>query len=75
MTPKTSDHILIVDDDREIRELLTTYLVKNGLRFAGNSAEHGGCVTVARLVRLAGSPLTDASLSCNGARSRATGWS
>jgi len=32
MTPKTSDHILIVDDDREIRELLTTYLVKNGLR-------------------------------------------
>ena len=34
MTPKTSDHILIVDDDREIRELLTTYLVKNGLRVA-----------------------------------------
>jgi two-component system OmpR family response regulator len=32
MTPKTSDHVLIVDDDREIRELLTTYLVKNGLR-------------------------------------------
>ena len=32
MTPKTTDHILIVDDDREIRELLTTYLVKNGLR-------------------------------------------
>ena len=32
MTPKTSDHILIVDDDRAIRELLTTYLVKNGLR-------------------------------------------
>ena len=32
MTPKTSDHILIVDDDRDIRELLTTYLVKNGLR-------------------------------------------
>ena len=30
--PKTSDHILIVDDDREIRELLSTYLVKNGLR-------------------------------------------
>ena len=29
---KTSDHILIVDDDREIRELLSTYLVKNGLR-------------------------------------------
>jgi two-component system OmpR family response regulator len=28
----TSDHILIVDDDREIRELLTQYLVKNGLR-------------------------------------------
>lgn len=32
MTTKTSDHILIVDDDREIRELLTTYLVKNGMR-------------------------------------------
>ncbi|MET0350442.1 MAG: response regulator [Rhizobacter sp.] len=26
------DHILIVDDDREIRELLSTYLVKNGMR-------------------------------------------
>ncbi len=26
------DHILIVDDDREIRELVSTYLVKNGLR-------------------------------------------
>ena len=34
MTAKTTDHILIVDDDREIRELLTTYLVKNGLRVA-----------------------------------------
>jgi two-component system OmpR family response regulator len=32
MISKTSDHILIVDDDREIRELLTAYLVKNGLR-------------------------------------------
>lgn len=32
MQPKTSDHVLIVDDDREIRELLSTYLVKNGLR-------------------------------------------
>jgi two-component system OmpR family response regulator len=33
MTEHTpSDHILIVDDDREIRELLTQYLVKNGLR-------------------------------------------
>lgn len=28
----TSDHILIVDDDRDIRELLSAYLVKNGLR-------------------------------------------
>jgi two-component system OmpR family response regulator len=28
----TPDHILIVDDDREIRELLATYLGKNGLR-------------------------------------------
>jgi two-component system OmpR family response regulator len=26
------DHILIVDDDREIRELLGSYLEKNGLR-------------------------------------------
>ena len=26
------DHILIVDDDREIRQLVTTYLKKNGLR-------------------------------------------
>ncbi|MBJ7311236.1 response regulator [Rugamonas sp. CCM 8940] len=26
------DHILIVDDDREIRELLATYLQKNGMR-------------------------------------------
>jgi DNA-binding response OmpR family regulator len=26
------DHILIVDDDREIRELLSSYLKKNGLR-------------------------------------------
>jgi len=27
-----ADHILIVDDDREIRELVSTYLTKNGLR-------------------------------------------
>ncbi|GJG94757.1 response regulator [Cupriavidus pauculus] len=26
------DHVLIVDDDREIRELVSTYLSKNGLR-------------------------------------------
>ncbi len=32
MNTRPSDHILIVDDDREIRELLSTYLVKNGLR-------------------------------------------
>ncbi|HSI60509.1 MAG TPA: response regulator [Ideonella sp.] len=32
MTPNPTDHVLIVDDDRGIRELLTTYLVKNGLR-------------------------------------------
>src|SRR5262245_57385591 len=32
MTPDTPDHVLIVDDDREIRELLSSYLVKNGLR-------------------------------------------
>jgi two-component system OmpR family response regulator len=27
-----ADHILIVDDDREIRELVSGYLTKNGLR-------------------------------------------
>lgn len=32
MNTQASDHILIVDDDRDIRELLTAYLVKNGLR-------------------------------------------
>jgi two-component system, OmpR family, response regulator len=32
MTPDVPDHVLIVDDDREIRDLLSTYLVKNGLR-------------------------------------------
>jgi two-component system OmpR family response regulator len=32
MNAPDSDHVLIVDDDREIRDLLTTYLVKNGLR-------------------------------------------
>ena len=26
------DHILIVDDDREIRDLVSSYLAKNGLR-------------------------------------------
>ena len=26
------DHILVVDDDRDIREFLSTYLAKNGLR-------------------------------------------
>src|SRR3954471_19091426 len=26
------DHVLIVDDDRDLRELLTTYLVKHGVR-------------------------------------------
>ncbi len=29
---ETSDHILIVDDDAEIRHLLSAYLQKNGLR-------------------------------------------
>ena len=32
MSPPSADHILIVDDDREIRDLLSTYLVRNGLR-------------------------------------------
>jgi two-component system, OmpR family, response regulator len=29
---ETPDHILVVDDDREIRELLASYLEKNGMR-------------------------------------------
>jgi two-component system OmpR family response regulator len=32
MTMDHIDHILIVDDDREIRELVSSYLKKNGLR-------------------------------------------
>ena len=32
MNAPTSDRVLLVDDDREIRELLSTYLGKNGLR-------------------------------------------
>src|SRR5690606_6873376 len=37
----TADHILIVDDDRDIRELLADYLTKQGLRCttAGNGRE------------------------------------
>src|ERR1700759_4453591 len=29
---ESTDHVLIVDDDRGIRELLSTYLEKNGMR-------------------------------------------
>ncbi|MFP3758844.1 DNA-binding response regulator, partial [Cupriavidus sp. SIMBA_020] len=29
---ETTDHVLIVDDDRGIRELLAGYLEKNGMR-------------------------------------------
>jgi two-component system OmpR family response regulator len=32
MNAPATDHLLIVDDDREIRELLKTYLERNGLR-------------------------------------------
>jgi two-component system, OmpR family, response regulator len=32
MSMEQADHILIVDDDREIRELVSGYLAKNGLR-------------------------------------------
>jgi two-component system OmpR family response regulator len=32
MTPNERSHILVVDDDREIRTLLAAYLEKNGLR-------------------------------------------
>src|ERR1700712_3489962 len=38
---ETTDHVLIVDDDRGIRELLATYLEKNGMRvsLAANGRE------------------------------------
>ncbi len=39
------DHILIVDDDAEIRNLLSQYLEKNGLRV---TAVGGGSRDVAR---------------------------
>lgn len=29
------DHILVVDDDRDIRELITDYLIKSGYRATG----------------------------------------
>lgn len=29
------DHILVVDDDRDIRELIVDYLVKSGYRASG----------------------------------------
>lgn len=32
MTSPAADHILLVDDDREIRDLVSAYLQKNGLR-------------------------------------------
>jgi two-component system OmpR family response regulator len=32
MNESSADHILLVDDDRDIRDLLSAYLVKNGLR-------------------------------------------
>ncbi|WP_312133651.1 response regulator, partial [Leclercia sp.] len=32
---ETTDHILVVDDDRDIRELIVDYLVKSGYRATG----------------------------------------
>ena len=32
MHSKSNDHVLVVDDDREIRDLLTIYLTRNGMR-------------------------------------------
>jgi two-component system OmpR family response regulator len=32
LNPDKPDHILVVDDDRDIRDFLSTYLAKNGLR-------------------------------------------
>ena len=37
----TADHILIVDDDAEIRSLLSQYLVKNGLRVTAAAEGRG----------------------------------
>ena len=31
-TTPAADHLLLVDDDREIRDLVSAYLQKNGLR-------------------------------------------
>ena len=51
------DHILIVDDDREIRELVGNYLKKNGLRVslaaevAVNAIQLRGYQTRLRLAR------------------------
>ncbi|CAD6558460.1 Transcriptional regulatory protein CseB [Paraburkholderia sabiae] len=38
---KKLEHVLIVDDDREIRELVAIYLERNGMRVshAGNARE------------------------------------
>ena len=58
MNTRPSDHIPIVDHDREIPDLLSTYLVQHGLRVAagptgrhidrksdeeGKRGEAGGC--------------------------------
>ncbi len=32
---ETTDHILVVDDDRDIRELIVDYLLKSGYRATG----------------------------------------
>jgi DNA-binding response OmpR family regulator len=35
------DHILVVDDDRDIRELIVDYLVKSGYRASGAAKRQG----------------------------------
>ena len=40
------DHILIVDDDREIRELVGNYLKKNGLRSGTAAGLAGGTTSI-----------------------------
>ena len=47
MHPKTSDHILVVDDDPEIRRMVADYLRKNGLR-ATEVAEDAKCARHSR---------------------------
>ena len=50
MNPETQRHILVVDDDARIRNLLKTYLVRNGYRATAvaDAAEAGRCMDAMR---------------------------